>query len=311
MLIGSKLPPDRVDKTFFNSGRAAFTFLVGEAVRPHKVYLPAFTCWSLVSTMEKRFPHIETEFYSVDRDLACRYPSGVNKGEMLVFIHYFGHENRHPRPPCEGCLAEDISHAQYSGIKTSGDYVFGSYRKILKVADGGFINAYFNPLYEPSRKLETWLRYEAADWRDIREAENMVDREWQIADISGQSLAVILAANEDLVRRKRQTNENFLMQNLRAGRPLLTYRPNECPLLHNRIMPSEEERDSLRAYLAEKGIFTSIHWPIHEMVRRSGANIADTLWLEAHILSIPVSHDYNVNDMERIAESFAEWERRC
>jgi hypothetical protein len=309
MLIGSKLPPDRVDTTYFNSGRAAFAFLLGEVVRPRKVYLPAFTCWSLVSTMERRFPELQTEFYPVGRDLSCRYPARVERDELLVFIHYFGHENQSPLPPSEGCLLEDLSHSKYSGIRTRGDHVFGSFRKIVKVGDGGFLEGFHNPVYEPSRKLETWLRYEAKDWKDIREAENMVDRDWQITDISSQSLAILLAANEDLIRRKRQANEAFLVANIKAGRPLLTYRPRECPLLHNRILGSREERDSLRAFLARKSIFTSIHWPTHEMVRRSGTDIEDTLWLEEHILSIPVSHDYNTNDMERIADAVQEWRR--
>lgn len=310
MLIGSKLPPDHINKTYFNSGRAAFAFLVGQVVKPWKVYLPAFTCWSLVSTMEKRFPNINVEFYPVRKDLACVYPKFVQRDELLVFIHFFGYENKTQLPESEGTVLEDISHAYISKINHIGDYVFGSYRKILKVADGGFINSYFNPIYEESHKLDTWLRHEAKDWRDIREAENMMDRDWKSCDISSQSLAILLAANHDLIRSKRQVNEKFLMENISVGKPLLTYRSNECPLLHNRIMESKEERDSLREFLAGKGIFTSIHWPTHQKVIESDMDISDTLWLESHNISIPVSHDYNLNDMEHIAESICLWQRR-
>ena len=309
MLIGSKLPPEHVDKTFFNSGRAAFAFLVGRVINPAKVYLPTFTCWSLVSTMEKKFPEIEVEFYPVRRDLTCFYPKFVRKNELLVFIHYFGQENTSQLPASEGTILEDISHSYISNIKYTGDYVFGSYRKILKVGDGGFINAYFNPIYEESKKLDTWLRYEAKDWKDIREAENMIDRDWQIADISSQSLAILLTANHDLIRLKRQRNEQFLSDNIAVGKPLIKYKSHECPLLHNRLLESQEKRDSLREFLAQKNIFTSIHWPTHKKVIESGEDIADTLWLESHIISVPVSHDYNLNDMEYIANCIGQWQK--
>ena len=309
MIIGSKLPPEHTDATYFNLGRSAFTYLIDCVVRPKKVYLPTFTCWSLVSAMIERFPKIEIAFYPVQRDLTCQYPLGVEKDELFVFIHYFGHENRAPLPPSDGCILEDVSHAIASKIAYRGDYVFGSLRKVMKVGDGGFIRAFFNPIYEQSRKLDTWLRYEAIDWRDMREAENMIDRKWEMADISSQSLAVFLTTNLDLVRLKRQKNENVLMETVCAGKPLLRYRDHEGPLLHNRIFESKEERNAIRAFLAKKGVFTSIHWPTHERVKASDANIEDALWLEDHILSIPVSQDFSVNDMEYIATCFAEWNR--
>jgi hypothetical protein len=126
MLIGSKLPPDRIDRTYFHSGRAAFSYLIGQVIRPKKVYLPTFTCWSLVSAMARRFPHVKLEFYPVRRDLKCIYPDRVLEGEALVFIHYFGHENDCVLPPCEGTLIEDFSHSYMSQISPRGHYVFAA-----------------------------------------------------------------------------------------------------------------------------------------------------------------------------------------
>jgi hypothetical protein len=199
------------------------------------VYLPTFTCWSLVSTMADRFPHIAVEFYPVGRDLSCIYPKYVHQNELLVFIHYFGKENTCALPESVGTILEDISHAYASKINYVGDYVFGSYRKLLKVGDGGFINTYFNPIYEESKKLDTWLRYDAKDWRDIREAENMLDRDSKITDISSQSLAILLTANYDLIRSKRQQNDKFLTENIKVGQPQIKFTETECPLIHNRL----------------------------------------------------------------------------
>ena len=45
------------------------------------------------------------------------------------------------------------------------------------------------------------------------------------------------------------------------------------------------------------------------MVKRSKADCSDALWLESHVLCIPVSHDYNSNDMEYVAECVRAWEK--
>jgi hypothetical protein len=311
MLIGSKLPPHRVETTYFSSGRAAFAFLLGQIVRPRQVYLPTFVCWSLVSAMERLFPKTRLAFYPVRRDLSCGYPEVVAEDAALVFIHYFGHENTTPTPRCDGTLLEDMSHSYASGIRPTGNYIFGSYRKLCKVGDGGFLRGHYNPIYEPLRKLDTWLRYEAKDWRDVREAENMLDRQWGICDMSSQSLAIVLQTNEDLMRRKRRENERYLRQHFPVGRPLIEFRDGECPMLHARLFEERDERDSLRQFLATHGVFTSIHWPTHAAVARSAdvVDISDTLWLEDHILCIPVSDDYSLNDMEFVCTTAGQWDR--
>lgn len=308
MIIASKLPPKHTQRTYFNSGRSAFAFLIGQIVKPTRVYLPAFTCWSLVSTMEKRFPEIEVEFYPVERDLTCRFPQHVAPSEAIVFIHFFGYVNDTPLPTCEGTLIEDTSHSYLSEIDIRGEFVFGSYRKITRVGDGGYLHGFHNPVYEPSRKLDTWLRYESTDWRDMREAENMLDRDWQICDISSQSLALLLAQDDNQVRKQRQENENWLFENVRAGKPLRAYQKHECPLLHQRIFDSTEERDSLRAFLASKNIFCSIHWPTHPLVAASMCDATDAKWMEAHSMAIPVSSEYSLDDMKRIVRTVKDWE---
>jgi hypothetical protein len=311
MLIGSKLPPNKVNVTYFNSGRAAFAYLLSDVISVKKIYLPTFICWSLVNVMEKLYPAIKVEFYNVNRKLECNYPAIINEEEALVFIHYFGHENTGQLPINKGIILEDMSHAYLSSIFLKGDYIFGSLRKLIKVGDGGFINGFYNPIYEPSRKLDTWLRYEAKDWRDVREAENMMDREITVSDMSSQSLAVILQSNIDLIKNARTSNNVFLDTVFPVGTALLKFRINECPMVHNRLFNSTEERDSLRTFLASKGIFTSIHWPTHRRVIEEDRNvdITDTLWLEQRLLSIPISEDYNLNDMEFICEQAQLWKR--
>lgn len=308
-IIASKLPPKRTQRTYFHSGRAAFAFLIGQVVRPRRVYLPSYTCWSLVSTMERRFPELQLSFYSVRQDLSCEFPCEIFADETLVFMHYFGYQQMQRRPPGLGCVLEDVSHSFLADFPPQGDHVFGSLRKAARVGDGGFVAAPFNPQYEPSDKLDTWLRYEATDWRDMREAENMIDRDWQIADISSQSLAVILQLDREHARQTRLRNEKLLFTHLRAGTPLRRFQDHEAPLLHQRMFDSTQERDELRKFLASRNIFCSIHWPTHPRVLQADIDLEDTIRLERHSLAIPVSHEYDLPAMERIIDATESWVR--
>ena len=107
MIIASKLPPKKTNRTYFNSGRAAFAFLIDQLIKPRRVYLPAYTCWSLVSTMQRRFPEIDLQFYPVCKDLTCHYPDYVEPDAALVFLHFFGYITRQGLPPCDGDLIEE------------------------------------------------------------------------------------------------------------------------------------------------------------------------------------------------------------
>ena len=308
--IASRLPSDRTATTYFSSGRAAFAFLIEEVVRPRRVYLPTFICWSLVSAMEKRICDTELKFYSVNKQLEAEYPTALTSDDVVVFIHYFGHRSVGPQRDNGGFLLEDMSHTLINKSATSGHFVFGSLRKVYRIADGGFVQGQFSPVYEPNRKLDAWLRHQATDWRDMREAENMTDRHWTISDIDSQSLAIVLTTNERRVQERRQENDCFLNQHLSVGNPLIQFGASDCPLLHNRLMNSQEERDDLRSFLATKNIYCSIHWPTHPMLmtRQDEVDITDALWLERHILSIPVAEHYSVDDMNRIVQACEEWQ---
>ncbi|MCA9085877.1 MAG: DegT/DnrJ/EryC1/StrS family aminotransferase [Planctomycetaceae bacterium] len=317
--IASRLPPVRGNYTWFSSGRAAFAYLLSEIVPVRTVYLPTYVCWSLVDVMLNRFPETQLKFYSVDRSLNCRYPIDADADTAVLSIHYFGHRAEMYRGK-EGVLLEDCSHVPL-GMITPDKHPpeeasvrrmsFGSLRKAYRVADGGFVEGFFNPVFEADRHLSSWLRLQATDWKDLREAENMTDRHWKISDISGHSLAAILQTDVESVHRQRRQNEQFLAQHLTVGNPMVQFRADECPLLHNRLIESTSARDSLRSYLATQQIFTSVHWPVHEhLIRnRDHFDCEDAAWIDRHVLSFPVSEDYDFDNMERICNAVAKWHR--
>ena len=307
-LIASRLVPLRQQQTYFSSGRDAFTWLIRDAVRPKRVWLPTFVCWSLIQAMQQRFPQTPLLFYSVNRKLKCQWPQDAEPGDALVYIHYFGHVSDASRVSSECVLLEDVSHQLIPRVNVAGSWRFGSLRKTFRIADGGVVQGLHLPVYEPDDGLSTWLRGCSRDWRDLREAENMMDRGWRVSDMSSQSLAQMRASDLVKMAEQRCSNQRFLQAHLMVGEPLVSFREDEVPLLHNILMPDTESRNSLRSFLASRGIFCSIHWPLHPVLRNSvAADSEDAAWLESHVLSIPVAADFDLSDMTRIVEATREW----
>ena len=117
-------------------------------------------------------------FYSVDRKLQCQWPKDIEPGDALVYIHYFGHVSKVPDVSENCVLLEDVSHQLLPRSDEDRAWRFGSLRKTFRIADGGIVYGRHSPVYESDDGLSTWLRGCSRDWRDLREAENMMDRGW-------------------------------------------------------------------------------------------------------------------------------------
>lgn len=314
--IASRLVPRRSSTTWFGSGRAAFAWLLGNVLRARRVFLPSYICWSLVDVLNNRFPDTEVCFYPVTRTLDCRYPSAIGPDDALLFVHYFGRLSERPNVG-QAAVIEDLSHLPVNWIpadeakesEAERCYRFGSLRKAYRVADGGFLHGSFNPHYETAAPDDAWLRLQARDWKDLREAENMTDRSWAIRDISSQSLEVILTTDTAAVAERRHQNNQQLVDELGCGQPVISFAASDFPLLHNRQFESTEERDSLRDFLLRRQVFTSIHWPMHDQVlkNRDRFDVEDALWLANHTFAIPVSEDFGPRQMDTICDAARAW----
>ncbi|MFN8709669.1 MAG: hypothetical protein ACK50J_23605, partial [Planctomyces sp.] len=163
-----------------------------------------------------------------------------------------------------------------------------------------------------SRGEDVWLRRQARDWRDLREAENMMDRNWSVSDMSSQSVAVLASLDQKTMAEQRLQNEDYLRNNFLPGQPLVAYQPGDIPLLHHSLFQNRDEWDSVRQFLSASGVFWSIHWPVHPEVlrRRNDVDVSDAIWLSDHMLSIP-SADLSLNQMEYICRCAQEWTRKA
>ncbi|GAB5444495.1 MAG: hypothetical protein Fues2KO_48440 [Fuerstiella sp.] len=325
----SRLPPrrnsDRDSFTWFSSGRAAFAFLLEQVVRPRRVYLPTFVCWSLLDVMRARFADTELRLYSVDRNLVCNFPTELNVDDAIVCINYFGHRSALPTDT-SATILHDRSHEPLPVAATDPptpetcsanreaaprSYTFGSLRKAYRVADGGFVAGEFNPIYESDRHLDGWLRRQAIDWTDLREAENMTDRNWRMSDISGHSLATVLQTDRSKLTTGRRRNHQFLAANFVGGTSLSAFDADEIPLLHNRAFDSTQHRDDLKAFLAKRGFFASVHWPVHEWIRTQAdrIDVSGAIWRQDHTFALPIVEDFDEAVMAAVCDASIEFQR--
>lgn len=303
-LIAGQLPPRRTDRTYFSTGRAALIWLL-QQVCPRRLWLPTYCAGSVITAVHERLPGIELRFYVVDRLLRWSCPAAVEPGDAVLVIHYFGQLAQVPQPPEGCCVLEDLTHVLLPPPLLPGHQAFGSLRKVLRLADGGFVCGAHNPCYEADRHLAAWLRQEARDWRDLREAEHLLDRDWKLSDISSQSLAALHRYDLRGTAVQRQQADAFLQQHFPMGRPLLQFGPHEVPLLHNRVLDSVQQRDQLQARLAAQGIYCGVHWPVHELLlqRQEQTDITDATWLAEHVLSIPLTDELDLRQLERICRA--------
>jgi hypothetical protein len=310
-VIASRLKPLSTDRTYFSSGRAAFCFLISHVVRPQRIWLPTFVAGSLVSAALQKMPGIELKFYSINRQLQLQSGFDPDPADAVVLIHYFGQVQTPPDFLSGNIVLNDLSHLLRLP-ELPGYASFGSLRKIFRIADGGVVLGNYQPAYESDLRLPVWLRRNARDWTDLREAENMMERDWVISDMSSQSLEVIRGTDINTVAELRIRQEQLLSEMLTVGQRLQTYADGEVPLLHNRTLSSVHERDSLRSFLAARGVYCSIHWPLHpELLRvQDQVDVSEAAWLADHILSIPISEDFTDRQLEQICGAFDAWKRQ-
>ena len=326
--IASRLPPKRQPATWFSSGRGAFAFLLTQTAIPQRIWLPALVCWSLVDVLTLRYPQIDIRYYPIHLRpqgagqpirLEAEFPTSLSQDEAVLIIHFFGHRTEIPSFSGRPLVLEDRSHCldydsdgESPEVSQQGRHlIFGSLRKSYRVSAGGFVLGTFNPLYEPDRNLASWLSLQAADWRELREAENMLDRSWSISDIPSQALAGVLRTDREQTRQVRRTHFQLLAENMDAGTAVVTLDQQDCPLLHCRLLDSMAERDDLRGFLQRRNVFTSVHWPLHSHVRGQAEehDICGAQQMARQSLAFPVSDEFSTGQIEAICDAVSEWKR--
>ena len=236
-------------------------------------------------------------------------------------------------------VMEDVTQSYY--LEEAGkdaDFVVGSLRKWYAVPDGGFVaadiplakdvmesgEAYARerlaPLvqkWEYLREKERrtggaltagWLPRKAEYLKQNRLLENALDCYRGVRCISGISAEILSKVNEEEARRQRTENYRTLYDGICGMKrlwPILLREEAQAPLY---LPVYTKERDSLQRFLAERGVYAPVLWPVGE--ENKDFLEGDEAYIFGHMLALPIDQRYGAAEMERIAEILALYEKQ-
>lgn len=311
---------------------------------PKRCLMPAYMCDSVFLPFLHR--SWELVFYSVDRELETAgeeiFRLTLENDPGLVFIHpYYGADT------CRGLrrqlatlrrggvmIMEDVTQSYY--LEEAGkdaDFVVGSLRKWYAVPDGGFVASDLPLASNVLQEGEAYARERLAPlvrkWEylcdedlteeekrsrkteflaDNRALEERLDRYEGVRGMSRMSARILSKIDEEAAKRARAENYGYLYEKISSMKrlwPILLKGQGEAPLYFPVYV---KERGELQRFLAERGIYAPILWPIGEQNR-------DELWgdeeyIYGHILALPIDQRYGMTEMERIVRILTLYENQ-
>lgn len=310
---------------------------------PKRCLMPAYMCDSVFLPFQHR--GWELIFYSVDRELETAgeeiFRLALEHDPGLVFVHpYYGTDT------CRGLrrqlsalrrsgvmVMEDVTQAYY--LQETGrdaDFIVGSLRKWYAVPDGGFVasdlplaeevlldgEAYAKERIAPLVQKWEYLRQEglteeerqrqkAAFYTKNRALEEQLDCYEGVRRLSRLSAHILSQADEEAAGRKRAENYSYLYEKVVGMKRLwpILMKGDEAPLYFPVYV---KERNELQRFLAERGIYAPVLWPVGELNRDELRG--DEAYIFEHMLALPIDQRYGTAEMEQIVQTLTLYENQ-
>lgn len=311
---------------FFHSGRKALSFLYShlcsDGKRKSHILLPDYICESVINV----FPRSKIAFYPVTDSLEINFDclfKKINQDDSVGFVflmHYFGKlqdqkllaELKRIAVKKNIIIIEDTTHSIFTKKETIGDYMVSSLRKWFPIPHGAVLYSNNNLEHSPFPKIETnqrsaghilkWVAYcKGVDlssiYRDIfAEEENDINKIKGIYEASDFAKYLLSCFSIQNIKKKRLQNYNYLKQHL-DYLPINDINKNDCPFVY--CIDAGEERDKLREYLGNRGVFCAVHWPYYSF---ENDNRSHSLSVSNRLLSLPIDQRYCDEDMAYIVK---------
>ncbi|MDO5452109.1 MAG: hypothetical protein Q4F56_03410, partial [Candidatus Saccharibacteria bacterium] len=196
-------------------------------------------------------------------------------------------------------VIEDETHRVLGDLAPMGDVALASLRKTLPVADGAYIRG--------SLKLEPHSTLSHSGWRAMDEklagnhqkarvlftetSRHLKESITQPSSPDLRTMETISTLNYEVLRERRRSNSAWLRERLLDLPGIDTVNAAVVP---SHLVIQVEGAQQVQKKLSQAGIYCPIHWPRPERLK----NIK---WRD-DLLSLPIDHRYDINDMQRIAE---------
>lgn len=296
------------DGVLVNSGSNAFQYILESLSPVRKVYIPYFTCDSVLVPLQRL--NINFEYYHINENLEIADSSLVpGDNEYIVYTNYFGIKDAYARslfPQYGSKLIIDNAQAFFAK-PIIGCYQFYSPRKFVACPDGGIVlpsltNDYCHLRQSSSfDKCTALLKRADGDvsggYQDFRTISSALRQE-PLQLMSELTKGILRNQDYAFIKERRKNNFNYLhsrLSQINKLSKLLTLQVQEsyeCPLVY----PFYTEDATLRQRLIEKKVFVAKYWPnVMDSI-----NYALEVELANRIISLPIDQRYDEKDMFRI-----------
>lgn len=306
---------------FLASGRDALYGLLLELTQNNqgsnfKIWIPSYYCHSLTMTLHKSH-HIN--IYESRPYEPINISNYFTENDLIVVPEYFGHKSciqfrGNPR------IILDKTHNPITNYtyEYDVDYIFGSLRKVLPIADGGFYIRNDNS----SNRTDLEANYPISDthmssYEAIAKAmqlktnylDGIISKKEDYLDLYSYGESQIgtditpsgILSNSTLISYadiqyyiSARINNNRMLKSL-FNKHSLNFKFIDTTLFFTLSFTSATERDSFKMHLIGNNIYPSVLWPVN-----SKYMLKDDIKLSKTTLVLPTDFRYNFEDMEYI-----------
>lgn len=292
----------------------------------NQLLVPGLHCESMIEPFVARGWRVSSLGLRDDLGLpedAIRMLDGEPDRSVILLAAYFGrspdrvhHALAHAAKRLGVIVIEDETHRVFRPGSEIADYSFASLRKLLPVGEGAYLKGDDEVLRTASSLSESnslrWAAMDAKrdalrvgsgfDYRTSFIKENkLLERTGRLRLASSRTVDSIAALPYEVMAQARLENAAHLRIRLAAGG--VDSLPTVDGDVPSHLVLSVHEPKRLQTMLAARGIYSAIHWPPVEGV------VGIDAWRN-DLLSVPIDHRYDRQDMERVARAITEEVKR-
>lgn len=327
------LPPAE-DSCFTFSGRNAIALALGDILHSaaiKTVYVPSYCCVSMLQAFLDR--GLPLRFYRVEfREGRFQYElPELEAGALVLVMSYFGldaaaaHDLAAKAHRMGAVVMEDITHSLMRAAPAcpDSDYLVASLRKWFAIPTGGWLGKQRGTLWQKPdldsnhtiaeklagmREKYAYLTGKTRDKERFLFAQSTFENDLIHVDtmlrLDDSSRALLERVDAESVVARRRNNAGILAAGLRDLDGTVLTLPEmdlrqDVPLFLPIFMQTAD-RDALRAFLIQKGIYCPIHWP-EVMGAPEG--------VRENELSLLCDQRYAQGDMKALVSAVHDWYR--
>lgn len=292
---------DETKQLRVNNGRSAIICAIEDG-KYKKIYIPLYTCHSVLEALEKR--KIKYEIYNIDSDFE---PIDVKlkKDELLLWTNYFGiaSQEKIKRIVSKyGNVLVDNTQAFFAEPVMEAYNVY-SCRKFFGVSDGAYlIHANITPMAlekDVSWKSASYL-FEAIEEGTNHAYQHSLENEKRIEESGIRAMSVLtkhilMSIDYEEVISRRKHNFDFLHRELRMVNQLNISNFDCIPMVYPLLI----ENKDLREKLIKKRIYVPQWWKW--VAENDKANEFERK-LSNYLLPLPIDQRYDGNDLKFVSD---------